>query len=130
MADGFGGAASDASIDFIEDQGALMVGFLASRLDGGFEGEHYAREFAARGNVFDGTHGLTGVRRDHVGDLVEAGGGPVLFLVGAADFDFELGLHGKVVDFGFDRLLQFASKLVALLGESTRLGEVLLGSSG
>src|SRR5579859_3678463 len=83
-AHGLGGAASDAGINFVEDQGAcpgfrLSVTRTSSMrrfvgLHGSLEGQHHSRHFPARSNLFDGMERLTGVGGNKVGGLIEAVG--------------------------------------------------------
>ena len=51
LADGFSGAASDADVYLVEDQGArgglLLLGFGCALFDADFEGQHDARHFSA-----------------------------------------------------------------------------------
>src|ERR1019366_5168885 len=81
LADGFGGAASDADVDFVEDEGAggwiLLVGFGGILFDGDFEGQHYAGHFAAGGDFGEGLERLAGVGGDAALDFIPAGGCPV-----------------------------------------------------
>ena len=83
LADGFGGAAADADVDFVEDQGAgggvFLFGLGGALFDADFEGQHDAGHFAAGGDLVEGLEGFAGVGGDAVFDLVPAGGGPVGF---------------------------------------------------
>ena len=79
VADGFGGAASDADVDFVEDEGArggFFLGFGRRLFNGHFKGEEDAGELAARGDFGEGLEGFAGVGRDEVGDGVPALSGP------------------------------------------------------
>ena len=81
MADGLGGAASNADVDFVEDQGAgggeLLFWFDCALFDADLEGQHDAAHFAARGDLVEGLERFAGVGRDAVLDLIPAVCGPV-----------------------------------------------------
>ena len=107
LADGFGGAASDANVDFVEDQGArrsLSSGFRRRLFDGDFEGEKNAREFAPGGDFSEGFERLSGISGDAVFDFVPAGGGPLGFMVFGYDRNQEADFHGEGIDLGFGKL--------------------------
>ena len=85
VADGFGGAASDADVDFVEDEGA-RGGFLSWYLEedffnGHFKSEEDAGELAAGGDFDERLERLAGVGGDAVLDFIPAGGGPRRFLI-------------------------------------------------
>ena len=79
LADGLGGAASDADVDFVEDQGArggFFLRFGGGFFDRNFKGQHDAGELAAGGDFGERLEGLAGVGGDEVLDLVPAVRGP------------------------------------------------------
>ena len=80
LADGFGGAASDADVDFVEDQGAgcgvLLVGLGGVFFNRYFKCQHDAGHLAAGGDFGEGFEGFAGVGGDAALDFVPAGGGP------------------------------------------------------
>jgi len=64
LAYGFGGAASDADVDFVEDQGAgggVLAGFGGVFFYGDFEGQHDAGHFAAEAISARGLSGSPGL---------------------------------------------------------------------
>ena len=80
LADGFGCAASDADVDFVEDERARR-GFLfglgrGAFFDGDLESEEHAGELAAGGDFNERLERLAGIGRDAIFDRVPAGSGP------------------------------------------------------
>ena len=58
-------------------------------------------------------HGFAGVGRNHVDDLIDSGCGPIPFFFGGRHLDAECGLHGEIVDLGFDQFLELAGGVMA-----------------
>src|SRR6516164_6041385 len=90
LADGFGGTASDAGIDFVEDQRALSrsalravgTGSVASTsLDRRLQRQHDARQLPAGGDFFYWPERLARIRRNQVLHLVKPFSAPAPFLV-------------------------------------------------
>lgn len=81
VANRLGGAASDADVDFVEDQsaggGGFGLGLGCGLFDRDFEGEHDAGHFAAGGDFRKGLEWLAGVGGDAAFDDIPTGGGPV-----------------------------------------------------
>src|ERR1700679_895723 len=81
VADGFCGTASDAYIDFVEDErarsGDFSVGFGGMLFDGDFEREDDPAHFAAGGDFMQRLERLAGVGGDAVFDFVPAVGRPL-----------------------------------------------------
>src|SRR5689334_6230121 len=89
--DRFGCASTDAGVDFIENERALARRFgLLADLNGCFQGQHYARELAAGGNLLYRTQRLARIGRDQIDYGVKTCRGPVLRLVAARNLDPEL----------------------------------------
>ena len=135
LADGFGGPASDADVDLVEDEGAGDLDFAGAAavcafFYADFKGEQDAGHFAAGGDLVEGLDGLAGVGGDAALDFIPAVRGPGGGVFIGRDGDGEAGLHGEVVDLGFGELLEFFGCGGALLGEGAGGGFVGFRSFG
>ena len=81
LADGFGGAAADADVDFVEDEGArggvLLLGLGGALFDATLRASMTRDISPPEAISCEGLERLAGVGGDAVFDLVPAGGGPV-----------------------------------------------------
>ncbi len=116
-ANGLGGAASDADVNLVEDQGAgrcyrcaLRFGGFAGAADALFyrdlESEQDARHLASGGDLVEWLEGLTGIGGDEEADLVGAVGRPAAGVVLCRDANAEARTHGEIVDLGLGLFLE------------------------
>ena len=122
LADGFGGAATDADVDFVKDEGAGDLSFAGAAtvralFDADFEGEEDAGHFAAGSDLVEGLDGLAWIGGDAALDCVPTVRGPGGGGFIGGDGDGEAGLHGEVVDLRFGELLEFLCSGGAVRGD-------------
>ena len=113
VTDGFGCAASNADVDFVEDErswkGCALLPtarFRCTFFNADFECKQNAGHFAAGCDFVERLHRLAGIGGDVAFDLVPPMGCPAAFCFVGANGDRKLHLHGEVVDLLFDDFLE------------------------
>ena len=124
LADSFSGAASDANVDFVEDQcawgGVCLRGFeelsSTATLRASMTRDISPPEaISARG--LSGSPGLVAMRHS---TLSQPCRGPCGLLLAGGDRDLKLDLHGQGVDLGLGQFGEFGGSGFALGGEGGR----------
>ena len=120
LADRFGGAASNADIDLIEDQRARRWFFSRlgrSLFHGYLKRQHYPAQLAARGNLHQRFHRLTGVGCNAVFNFIPSGSGPRRLVFGLHDPNLKTYFHRQRIDLRLGQLAQSRSSRLALGAE-------------